>query len=223
MSLATATVLKRLRLPLASRSIFTSTSDAADIISERAALKAVKELEQNPDCTKLDINSPELAGALANTRQVHLGYKPANRIPPLVFKWKASPDLARQLVFAKEVAPERLPSDSCTTPMITLIDYVNENVAGHPGLIHGGLTATIAHSSMALVTALNVVGQSNVVSKSLNMDYRRPIRTGSFIKVHAWLCQQSQDSCFNAAAHFYDLENQVLAEAVSELAVPAKR
>ncbi|KAI8326171.1 hypothetical protein GQ54DRAFT_250304, partial [Martensiomyces pterosporus] len=137
---------------------------------------------------------------------------------PLAFKWRSSSDPAKQLPTAGEMEPDRLPNPGFSTPMITLIDYVNEDVGGHPGLIHGGMTTVIAHSSMALVAALNAPKQASVRAKTMNMDYRRPIRTGSFVKVHAWLYKHDQDA-LRAAVHFYDLENRILAEAVSELAV----
>ncbi|KAJ2434879.1 hypothetical protein IWW41_001214 [Coemansia sp. RSA 2522] len=85
--------------------------------------------------------------------------------------------------------------------MITAIDFINENVNGHMGLIHGGMTTIIAHSTMSLLAAANAHGS---VARSLNMDYRKPIRTDNELK---------------AAVHFYDLDNTMLVEATSNISI----
>ncbi|KAJ2285318.1 hypothetical protein IW141_005841, partial [Coemansia sp. RSA 355] len=126
-----------------------------------------------------------------------------------------SSDCVRQLNRDKD-PDERLPLASAETPMITAIDFINENVNGHMGLIHGGMTTIIAHSTMSLLAAANAHG--TVVARSLNMDYRKPIRTGHFVKIHAWLYHQ-QDNELKAAVHFYDLDNTMLVEATSNISI----
>ncbi|KAJ2497190.1 hypothetical protein GGH96_005303 [Coemansia sp. RSA 1972] len=188
------------------------TTTAADVIRMRSSLPAVKSLETNKACTPIDIRS-----TLTNVQTCdnHFGYQPISKVTPLVFAWSQSSDCVGQLNRDK-VPRERLPLVSVETPMITAIDYINENVNGHMGLIHGGMTTIIAHSTMSLLAALNANG--SVVARSLNMDYRKPIRTGHFVKIHAWLYHQ-QDNEIKAAVHFYDLDNTMLVEATSNISI----
>ncbi|KAJ2468061.1 hypothetical protein GGI02_003818 [Coemansia sp. RSA 2322] len=72
---------------------------------------------------------------------------------------------------------------------------------------------------MSLVAALNVPRQptAEVISRSLNMDYRRPIRTGQFVKIYAWLYRHYEQGPMLAAVHFYDPNGQMLVEATAKL------
>ncbi|KAJ2155419.1 hypothetical protein IWW43_003105 [Coemansia sp. RSA 1935] len=201
----TMIVARRLFAPL-------YTSTAADVLRMRSALPAVKTLEANKSCTPIDIRSTLNR---VQTCDNHFGYQAISKVPPLVFAWSQSSDCVRQLNRDK-VPDERLPLASAETPMITAIDFINENVNGHMGLIHGGMTTIIAHSTMSLLAAANTHG--TVVARSLNMDYRKPIRTGHFVKIHAWLYHQ-QDNELKAAVHFYDLDNTMLVEATSNISI----
>ncbi|KAI7834792.1 HotDog domain-containing protein [Kickxella alabastrina] len=72
--------------------------------------------------------------------------------------------------------------------MLTLIDYANENVCGHPGLIHGGMTTVIAHSSMSLVAAINAPGKSiPIFTANFQLEYLEPVLTDSFVVMDAWI------------------------------------
>ncbi|KAJ2731289.1 hypothetical protein H4R23_003109, partial [Coemansia sp. Cherry 401B] len=160
------------------------TSTAADVIRSRAQLPAVSDLAANVSCAPIAVGP-----ALARMRSCdsHFGYQAISKVVPLVFAWNNSTlDCARQLN-AKTVPDERRPDMQFATPMITAIDYINENVNGHPGLIHGGMTTIIAHSTASLLAAINSAPGTRIVSQSLNMDYKKPIRTGGFVKIHAWL------------------------------------
>ncbi|KAJ2896209.1 hypothetical protein IWW38_002085 [Coemansia aciculifera] len=190
---------------------------AADIIRERASLAVVKELEQEASCwTPIDV-SAELKGVAGSDS--HFGYRTISTVLPLAYGWAGDLTGARQLVAAKAPA-DRLPCAEIHTPVLALVDYISECTNGHPGLIHGGMTAIIAHSSMSLVSALNMTKgtQAEVVSRSLNMDYRKPIRTGQFVKIFAWLYGHEHGQ-LKAAVHFYSPDGQMLVEAISDLEV----
>ncbi|PIA19317.1 hypothetical protein COEREDRAFT_79262 [Coemansia reversa NRRL 1564] len=137
---------------------------------------------------------------------------------PFAFSWDGSTDACIEQLNTGKIPTERLPGFHFSTPMVTVFDYINENVCGHPGLIHGGMTATIAHTTMMLAAVLNARKGARVISKSLNMDYRKPIYTGNFVKVHAWLYEREEKN-FKAALHIYSLEDEMLVEATSSLAV----
>lgn len=189
---------------------------AADIIRERAHLPQVNDLVHNPACQPIDIG--QTLNPFKAAHESHFGYSAISKVMPLVFGWSRE---HRQQMILDNILLHRLPSKQMAIPMVTLVDYINENVSGHPGLIHGGMTAIIAHSAMSLVAALNVDKPNQMlVSRSLNMDYRKPIRTGSFIKIQAWIYGSNSDGKLSAAVHFYSLEDnqqQLLVEAVSEL------
>ncbi|KAJ2507062.1 hypothetical protein GGI11_004324 [Coemansia sp. RSA 2049] len=199
------------------------SKSADDIISKRASLPAVCDLKKAPGCSPVDVEN-----ALRNvscSASSHFAYRPISKVAPLAFAWSSSADCTKQLL--TDVVPkDRLPiiphslhsARQIQIPMVTLIDHVDDNVCGHPGLIHGGMTTTIANSSLSLLAALNAPKDARIVPLSLNMDYRKPIPTNNFVKIHAWLYQIDGDK-LKTAIHFYSLKNEMLVEAVSDIAV----
>ncbi|KAJ1867601.1 hypothetical protein LPJ78_000836 [Coemansia sp. RSA 989] len=192
-------------------------STVSDIIGERLTLPAVEALRNSSACSMVDIQA--VLGHVKSCDN-HFGYAEISKVSPLVFGWNgnAIESFIRQLDKAKLPATQQMPSSQFATPMITAIDYVNENVNGHPSLIHGGMTTIIANSTTSLLAAINAPRDAQVVLQTLNMDYRKPIRTGSFIKIHAWLYQK-QESKYKAALQIYSLNDAILVEATSELVV----
>ncbi|KAJ2799433.1 hypothetical protein H4R20_004443 [Coemansia guatemalensis] len=188
---------------------------AADIIRERTSLAAFQELLSNPAAKPIDIMA-ELEGS--TSCENHFGFKEISRVMPFAFGWDGSANAYMEQLITSKIPPERLPGSQFNTPMVTVFDYINENVCGHPGLIHGGMTATIAHTTMSLAAVLNAPKGARVFSKSLNMDYRKPIYTGNFVKIHAWLYQREQDD-LKAALQIHSLEDEMLVEATSSLAI----
>ncbi|KAJ2813425.1 hypothetical protein H4S07_000701 [Coemansia furcata] len=187
----------------------------ADIIRERASLAVVKEIEQDAAWKPIDISTKLKSVAGSDS---HFGYRTISQVLPLAYGWTGDLKAAQQLVAAK-TPTDRLPCAGTHVSVLALVDYISEYTNGHPGLIHGGMTTIIAHSSMSLVAALNAPHSTGVVvSKSLNMDYRKPIRTGQFVKIYAWLykCEQGK---MTAAVHFYSPGGQMLVEAVSDLEI----
>ncbi|WEW55840.1 thioesterase [Emydomyces testavorans] len=62
--------------------------------------------------------------------------------------------------------------------------YLGPHVSGHPGIVHGGLLATLLDEGLAecCFPALpNKIG----VTANLNIDYRRPARAGSYFVLRA--------------------------------------
>ncbi|KAJ1722682.1 hypothetical protein LPJ53_002940 [Coemansia erecta] len=194
------------------------TRSAADIIRDRSALSAVKALEASHSCTAFDP-----IGALSGARSCnsHFGYPAVSKVHPLAFAWSPSADFSEPLKASKNIPAERMPNGRLfATPMLTLVDYVDENLCGHPGVVHGGMSSTIAHSSMSLVAALNAPG-AGITPVSLNVDFRRPVRAGTFVKVHAWLYagDQTRGCSVKAAVHLYSLNDKLLFEAISDIAI----
>ncbi|KAJ2082418.1 hypothetical protein H4R24_001586 [Coemansia sp. RSA 988] len=204
-------------LPRLTRRMLSSGTQksAADIIRERTSLAAFQELLLNPATKPIDIIT-ELENSTSCDN--HFGFKEINRVMPFAFSWDGSTDACMDQLNTSKIPSERLPGFQFHTPMVTVFDYINENVCGHPGLIHGGMTATIAHTTMSLVAVLNARKGARVVSKSLNMDYRKPIYTGNFVKIHAWLYQREKEN-FETALHIYSLDSEMLVEATSSLAI----
>ncbi|KAJ2767838.1 hypothetical protein IWQ57_003789 [Coemansia nantahalensis] len=194
-----------------------TTRTAADVRRDRASLAAVVELQSRPECRALDV-----AALLRKVPSApnHHGYEALSKVAPLVYGWSGpGSGWGSQLVLAK-VPPERRPSADFEVPLLTAIDYINEDLSGHPGVIHGGVTAIIAHTMLALAAVPNVPRGASLAVQSLNMDYRRPVFVGTFVKIHAWPYQRSPGA-IQVAAHVCSLEDEVLVEANAGLAAAA--
>ncbi|KAJ1734780.1 hypothetical protein LPJ61_000889 [Coemansia biformis] len=192
-----------------------TTRTAADVIRERASLAAVAELQSRSECRPLDV------GALLRSTpgaDSHLGYEAINKVVPLVFGWGGPASGWTGQLALDKIPSERLPSAEFATPMLTAIDHINEDVCGHPGIIHGGMTAVIVHTMASLAAALNAPPGASMDARTLNMDYRKPIRTGTFVKIHAWPFERSRNG-LKTAVHIYGLQNEVLVEASADLTV----
>lgn len=75
-------------------------------------------------------------------------------------------------------------NDSETTPSLVQISYLGQSLCGHPGIIHGGLLATLLDEGLARACfpALpNKVG----VTASLTINYRKPCPADAFIVLRA--------------------------------------
>ncbi|KAJ2781982.1 hypothetical protein H4R18_002538 [Coemansia javaensis] len=203
-----AVLARRLLAPLIAKS-------AADIIRERASLAAVAELAARAECSRVDV-----AAALRRVTSIdsHIGCDAISTVPPLVFGWRGAGAACMAQLALDKVPPEQRPSAQFAVPMVTLIEHVDGNASGHPGLIHGGMTAVMAQTAASLAAALNAAPGAAVGPRALNMDYRKPIRTGSFVKIHAWP-YELRPGGLRAAVHIYGLGGEVLVEATADLAV----
>lgn len=85
-------------------------------------------------------------------------------VPPLTFQTKGDDDAAR--------------------PRLVSLQYLGPALCGHPGIVHGGLLATLLDEGLArcCFPALpNKVG----VTASLKIDYRVPCKAGSYVVLRA--------------------------------------
>lgn len=70
------------------------------------------------------------------------------------------------------------------TNSLVSIGYLGPNVSGHPGIVHGGLLATLLDEAMGRASFLvlpNKVG----MTANLNVNYRRPAMANSYIVIRA--------------------------------------
>ncbi|KAJ2705858.1 hypothetical protein H4R19_005075 [Coemansia spiralis] len=192
-----------------------TTRTAADIIRERASLAAVVELQSRPECRALDVAALLRSAPSAPS---HHGYEAISSVVPLVFGWSGPASAWSSQLALDKIPPERRPAAGFAMPMVTAVDHINEDVCGHPGVIHGGMTAVIAHTMLALAVVPNVPQGASTAVRSLSMDYRKPIRIGTFVKIHAWPFRRTSDG-IHAAAHIYSLQDEVLVEVNAEVAV----
>lgn len=83
-----------------------------------------------------------------------------------------------------EVPPLSLAEASAELPRLTQIAYLGPSLCGHPGIVHGGLLATLLDEGLARACfpALpNKVG----VTASLKIDYRAPCPAGTYVVLKA--------------------------------------
>lgn len=63
---------------------------------------------------------------------------------------------------------------------IVCISYVGEDLCGHPGIVHGGLLATMLDEGLARC-CFGALPHNIAVTANLNVDYRKPTPAGSFL------------------------------------------
>ncbi|KAL3458826.1 HotDog domain-containing protein [Aspergillus heterothallicus] len=104
-----------------------------------------------------------------------------------------------------------------TSSLVSII-YLGPNVSGHPGIVHGGLLATLLDEGMgraAFLVLPNKVG----VTANLNVDYRRPAMANSYFVMRAQVVKSEGRKAW-VEAHIETLpeegkEPEVLVEAKS--------
>jgi adenylylsulfate kinase len=67
---------------------------------------------------------------------------------------------------------------------ITAITYVGEDLCGHPGIVHGGFLATMLDEGLARC-CFDALPHKIGVTANLNIDYRKPTPSGSFLVLKA--------------------------------------
>jgi len=83
-----------------------------------------------------------------------------------------------------EVPPLVFQNSTAALPSLVSITYLGSAICGHPGIIHGGLLATLLDEGLARACfpALpNKVG----VTASLKVDYKAPCPAGSYVVLRA--------------------------------------
>ncbi|KJZ79090.1 hypothetical protein HIM_01241 [Hirsutella minnesotensis 3608] len=138
-------------------------------------------------------------GADEETRRVHETIEKH----PLVAELRRRPDLtesrphmkmpaqyrARSLTGGALSGPRKMP-----VPVVSFRDgegktmvsvaYVGEDLCGHPGLVHGGLLATLLDEGLAWC-CFNALPHKLGVTAYLNVNYRKPTPAGSFLVLRA--------------------------------------
>ncbi|CAH0000979.1 unnamed protein product [Clonostachys byssicola] len=64
------------------------------------------------------------------------------------------------------------------------VAYLGEDVCGHPGIVHGGLVATILDEGLAR-TCIKALPNQIAVTANLNINYRKPTPAGDFFVMKA--------------------------------------
>lgn len=84
-----------------------------------------------------------------------------------------------------EVPPLNFADNTAELPSLITLSYLGPDLCGHPGIVHGGMLATMLDEGLARACfpALpNKVG----VTASLKIDYRVPCPAGSFVVLKAY-------------------------------------
>lgn len=80
------------------------------------------------------------------------------------------------------------PSPSTGQPdKLRLFASLGEDVTGHPGVLHGGVIASLLDSVMGLLLAFR--GEVCMTS-SLNLRFRRPVPAPGAVVVHSWVKEE---------------------------------
>ncbi|KKK26842.1 hypothetical protein ARAM_007431 [Aspergillus rambellii] len=72
----------------------------------------------------------------------------------------------------------------CDEKSLVSIMYLGPNVSGHPGIVHGGLLATLLDEGMGRC-CFPVLPNKVGVTANLNIDYRRPAMASSYVVMRA--------------------------------------
>lgn len=67
---------------------------------------------------------------------------------------------------------------------VVKIFYLGSDVAGHPGMVHGGMLATLLDEGLARC-AFPALPNKVGVTAMLNIEYKQPTMTGSFLVLKA--------------------------------------
>lgn len=89
---------------------------------------------------------------------------------------------------------------------------LGETFAGYDGLVHGGIVTTLLDEAMGWAI-LELAGRF-AVTRSLQVDFRRPAFVGKALRVEAHLAGEEADGAVRVEASVRDLRDRVLASAV---------
>jgi acyl-coenzyme A thioesterase PaaI-like protein len=93
-------------------------------------------------------------------------------------------------------------------------------ITGWPGVVHGGVTATLMDESLGRCAIKQFPGKSGVTA-NLELNYRKPIITNSFYVIRAMpLKEDSSDSKQWASGRLETLDGRVCVEAKGLFVVP---
>jgi acyl-coenzyme A thioesterase PaaI-like protein len=67
---------------------------------------------------------------------------------------------------------------------VVAISYLGPNLCGHPGLVHGGVLATMLDEGLARC-CFDALPRKIAVTAKLEVNYRQPVRTGTYVVLRA--------------------------------------
>lgn len=122
---------------------------------------------------------------------------------PMVAELRRRPDLtesrphmkmpaqyrSRSLTGGALLGPRRMPvppyawTDQAGKTLVS-VAYVGDDLCGHPDIIHGGFLATMLDEGLARC-CFKALPHSIAVTANLNIDYRKPAPSGSFLVLRA--------------------------------------
>lgn len=96
---------------------------------------------------------------------------------------------ARSLTGSALIGPRKVPVPAFTWTeaggkSLVSIVYVGEDLCGHPGIVHGGLLATMLDEGLAWC-CFGALPHNIGVTANLNINYRKPTPAGSFLVLRA--------------------------------------
>jgi uncharacterized protein (TIGR00369 family) len=89
---------------------------------------------------------------------------------------------------------------------------LDETFAGYDGLVHGGIVSTLLDEAMGWAI-LELAGRF-AVTRSLAVDFRRPVFIDKPLKVHARIAGEESDGALRVEAGIVDARERLLASAV---------
>jgi uncharacterized protein (TIGR00369 family) len=97
---------------------------------------------------------------------------------------------------------------------------LDDTFAGYDGLAHGGIVSTLLDEAMGWAI-LELAGRY-AVTRSLSVDFRRPVRIDQQLRVHARIAGEETDGALRVEASIVDARERLLASAVG-IWVPIRR
>jgi uncharacterized protein (TIGR00369 family) len=89
---------------------------------------------------------------------------------------------------------------------------LDETFAGYDGLVHGGIVSTLLDEAMGWAI-LELAGRY-AVTRSLTVDFRRPVFIDKPLRVHARIAGEEEDGALRVEAGVVDARERLLASAV---------
>jgi uncharacterized protein (TIGR00369 family) len=89
---------------------------------------------------------------------------------------------------------------------------LDETFAGYDGLVHGGIVSTLLDEAMGWAI-LELAGRY-AVTRSLTVDFRRPVFIDRPLRVHARIAGEEEDGALRVEAGVVDARERLLASAV---------
>lgn len=89
---------------------------------------------------------------------------------------------------------------------------LGDSFAGYDGLVHGGIVSTLLDEAMGWAI-LELAGRF-AVTRTLTVDFRRPVFTGRPLTVNARISGEESDGALRVEAEVTDARGRLLASAV---------